>query len=91
MDAGLLAQLPAVTDASDSFIAEIIGWFRTWTKPQWVKILKMAAHIVEEVRKPLQSSIRGFGGAIRFSVDTGGAQLKCAVLQAKIRRHRSCK
>jgi hypothetical protein len=47
-DAELLARLPTVTDGiSDWLIAEIVGNFRTWTKPQWVKILKLATRAAE--------------------------------------------
>jgi len=52
--ASLIAALPTVFDGiSDRFIAEVIDDFRRWTKPQWVKILKMAARIAERGERPV--------------------------------------
>jgi hypothetical protein len=52
--ASVIARLPTVFDGiSDRFIAEVIGDFRRWTKPQWVKILKMAARIAERSERPI--------------------------------------
>ena len=54
IDADLLAQLPTVTDGlSDWFIAEIVEWFRTWTKPQWIKVLKLATRAAERGEKAI--------------------------------------
>jgi hypothetical protein len=53
-DAGLIARLPTVTDRiSDWLIAGIVESFRTWTKPQWVKILKMAVRLAERGEQPV--------------------------------------
>jgi hypothetical protein len=54
MNASIIARLPTVFDGiSDRFIAETIHDLRTWTKAQWVKILKMAARIAERGERPV--------------------------------------
>ena len=54
MDATLVARLPeTVGTVSDSFICELIKSFRTWSKPQWVKTLEMAARIAERGDSPI--------------------------------------
>lgn len=54
MDATIVARLPqTVGTVSDSFICELIKSFRAWSKPQWVKILEMAARFAERGDSPI--------------------------------------
>jgi hypothetical protein len=55
IDAAFIARLPKfIGTVSDSFIAGLIGSFRKCSKPQWVKVLKMAARIAERGEQPVK-------------------------------------
>jgi len=84
LGAGFIARLPRfIGTVSDSLISGLIKDFQILSKPQWVKVLKMAARIAERGEQPIKELDMWVWWRYPILCGIIGVPLKCAVLPKK--------